>query len=166
MLIGALIRPDNSAHLILSTDVHLITCSAFTSVVYNWDRHISRSETAANTFTCYVVYNVIFIIIIITRWYQRDHECWLLATSAPSHLQGRIYLNFIKICDFLEFYSSHKNIISLDTSSTLGPKWRLQEYSGLSKMADILQKTFSSVFSWMQNFDIWMKFHWTMFVWI
>ena len=38
-------------------------------------------------------------------------------------------------------------------------------YLPLDKIAAISQKTFSSAFSWMKSFVLWLKFHWSLFQW-
>ena len=43
---------------------------------------------------------------------------------------------------------------------------RILTHLPLDKMAAILQKTFSDAFSWRKSFLFWLKFHWTLFLWV
>ena len=37
---------------------------------------------------------------------------------------------------------------------------------GRDKMAAIFQTTFSNAFSWIKMYELWLKFHWSLFLWV
>ena len=105
----------------------------------------------------------------------KQHQA-IIWTNGGILLIGPLGTNFGEILIAIQTFSLKKRHLKLSSA-----KWRpfclglnvlspqiyefvLFTYWGLNKMVNILETTFSNVFSWMKIIAFWFKFHWSLFI--